>query len=207
MKRTIISLCDYSGRWSQPYLDDGYDVIRVDIKTGHDARLWPSDISLEPRFSSQFKDIRQYTGKVQGILAAPVCTVFSGSGAKHKRSDDDMLTGLSLVDACVRLAYATECEWWALENPVGKLIKWLGDPLLRFNPSDYAGHADDPDSEAYTKRTLLFGDFNPNLELASVDPVLGSAMWTNYGGKSERTKMMRSMTPIGFSRAFKEANP
>jgi len=30
--------------------------------------------------------------------------------------------------------------------------------------------------------------------------------WKNLGGKSERTKELRSVTPLGFSYAFYEAN-
>lgn len=33
----------------------------------------------------------------------------------------------------------------------------------------------------------------------------GSWMWANLGGKSERTKELRSITPMGFSRAFATA--
>lgn len=32
--QVILSLCDGQGSWSQPYVDDDYDVIRVDIQTG-----------------------------------------------------------------------------------------------------------------------------------------------------------------------------
>jgi hypothetical protein len=95
---------------------------------------------------------------------------------------------------------------FALENPVGKLPKWCGDPIMRFHPNDYAGFADNPDSEAYTKRTCLYGHFNTDLPTAYREPILGSMLWRNYGGKSERTKEKRSMTPQGFSRAFFEAN-
>lgn len=52
-RRTILSLCDYSGTWSEPYARAGYDVIRVDIKKGRDVRLL------------------KYPGKVYGLLAAP----------------------------------------------------------------------------------------------------------------------------------------
>jgi hypothetical protein len=61
-------------------------------------------------------------------------------------------------------------------------------------------------TDAYTKRTCLWGDF----EIPDTDErtsIFGSMMWSNYGGKSERTKEMRSMTPLGFSRAFFSANP
>ncbi len=38
-QKTILSLFDYSGNWSKPYEDAGYNVIRVDKKRGLDVRL------------------------------------------------------------------------------------------------------------------------------------------------------------------------
>ena len=143
--------------------------------------------------------MRDYIGRVHGMLAAPVCTAFAGSGAKHRRSDDVIREGLALVDCCVRLAWVLKVDFWAAENPAGKLVKWLGEPLLRFQPNHYG----DP----YTKKTLLWGRFNPNLPRTDVEPTEGSKMWKLYGGKSERTKAARSATPPGFSRAFFQANP
>lgn len=82
---------------------------------------------------------------------------------------------------------------------------------MYFNPCDYAKLAPSPEEEAYTKRTALWGQFNiPTPVLlgsdVSLPPVLGSKMHTQYGGKSERTKELRSVTPLGFARAFYETN-
>ena len=206
IKDTVISLCDYSGVWSKPYADAGYTVLQVDLKLGGNALLWPSDSGAQARFSREFTDVADYIGRVYAVLSAPVCTVFSGSGARHPRTDAQIIEGLALVDASYRIAVTTYAKVLAVENPVGKLRKWLGEPLLRFQPNDYAGWADDPDSEAYTKRTCLWGWFNPELPKSYVKPVLGSKMWSDYGGKSERTKELRSTTPQGFSRAFYQAN-
>src|SRR5690242_7119936 len=85
----ILSLYDYSGVWSQPYVDDGYDVIRVDLKHGEDVRLM--ELPKCP---------------VHGILAAPPCTVFANSGARWERSNVAMIEGLSTVDAVCRLVVA-----------------------------------------------------------------------------------------------------
>jgi hypothetical protein len=35
----ILSLCDYTGEWSKPYRDNGYDVVQVDLAHGQDVRL------------------------------------------------------------------------------------------------------------------------------------------------------------------------
>lgn len=182
----ILSLCDFTGAWSEPYRLAGYHVIRVDLKTGQDIRLF------------------EYPGPVRGILAAPPCTAFAGSGAQYwpeKDRDGRTLEGLSIVDSCLRLVAVCRPVWWALENPVGRLRRWLGPPVFTFHPCDYG----DP----YTKRTLLWGNFQPP-EKNPVAPVRACSQgsWLQkLGGKSERTKELRSATPPGFSRAFFLANP
>ncbi len=84
-EKTILSLCDYSGVWSQPYADAGYDVMRWDSENGHDIRL-----------------MKLPDQSVYGILAAPPCTCFAKSGNRWKRSGKDMTEALSVVDACLR---------------------------------------------------------------------------------------------------------
>jgi hypothetical protein len=193
--KLILSLCDYSGRWSQPYRDAGYEVMQVDLKLGGNARL--------------FKKLNR---PVHGILCAPVCTEFSGAGARHwaakeAAGNQGLLEGLALVDACIRIVAVHSPKWWVLENPVGRLKDWLGYHKHTFQPYEYAGWLDDEwEEDAYSKRTCLWGHFNIP-ETKEKPNVQGSKMWAKYGGKSDRTKELRSMTPRGFSRAFKEANP
>ena len=122
----------------------------------------------------------------------------SNAGAKYPRTDDEYREALALIDACIRIAWVFDPAWWVLENPVGKLNKWLGEPVMRFQPNHYG----DP----YTKLTQLWGRFNTDLPQNHVEPENGSMMWARYGGKSERTKELRSMTPPGFAQAFFEAN-
>ena len=176
--RLILDLCGGTGSWSKPYAEAGYIVDVVDLP--RDVRL----LTLPP-------------DPIHGILAAPPCTVFASSGARWPRSDDDMREGLSIVDACLRLIKASRPRWWALENPVGKLARYLGPPRFYFDPCDYG----DP----WTKRTCLWGEFKEPDQV----PVEATEFWgwRKLGGKSERTKRLRSMTPPGFARAFFEANP
>ena len=89
---------------------------------------------------------------------------------------------------------------WCLENPVGRLKRWLGEPAMYFDPCDYG----DP----YTKKTCLWGNFNHPVKYR-VEPikVCSQGSWIQtLGGKSERTKELRSTTPEGFAQAFYEAN-
>lgn len=191
-QRIILSLCDFTGAWSQPYVDAGYNVIRVDLKHGQDVRLFA------------------HPGEAWGILAAPPCTAFAGSGAQYWGAKDDdgrTLEALSIVDACMRIIAVSKPRWWALENPVGRLKEWLGPSAYSFNPCDFG--------DAYTKKTLLWGNFTPPMPLfvgedRQVEPIRTSSQgsWLmNLGGSSERTKELRSVTPSGFARAFFEVNP
>lgn len=186
-KRTILSLCDFTGIWSQPYADAGYNVVRVDIKHGDDVRL--------------FK-LPSYP--VHGILAAPPCTHFAVSGARwwEEKGEAALLEGLALVDACTRIILMTRPVWWALENPVGRLNGYLGKPSFYFQPCDYG----DP----YTKKTALWGNFTPPLGLFL--PVSDMAVEATEGSKmhllppSPERQALRSETPVGFAQAFFFAN-
>ena len=194
--KIILDLCGGTGSWSKPYKDAGYDV-RVITWPEDDCVLWPSKPYEGGRLPSQFKSIEEYP-EVYGVLAAPVCTCFSGSGACWPRTDSDMREALGLVSACIRIIWTLKPKFWAMENPVGKLRKWIGPPVFSFHPCDYG----DP----YKKKTLLWGEFNSNLVKNTVEPIIPSPLHQNYGGKSARTKEARSITPQGFAQAFFQAN-
>jgi len=121
-----------------------------------------------------------------------------------------------MIYSCLDVVRQLEPSFWALENPVGriaKLVSELGEPWLTFDPCVYAGFADNPRKEAYNKKTLLYGRFNNNLPSNLVPPIFyesngkfGSWQWRYLGGKSEKTKTLRSNTPQGFARAFMTVN-
>ncbi len=178
--KVILDLCGGTGGWSAPYLAAGYEVIKIDILDTGDVRLL---------------EIPDY--KVYGILAAPPCTHFSGSGARwwKGKGNEALLEGLSVVDACLRVVMVTKPVFWALENPVGRLSRYLGKPVLNFNPCQYG----DP----YTKRTNLWGHFNlPKLN--RVEPTEGSIIHNMPDSKDR--DLRRSITPPGFAKQFFEAN-
>ncbi len=173
----ILDLCGGSGNWSLPYREAGYDVRLVDL---------PQDVRL----------LEATPGQVHGILAAPPCTLFSKAGAWVARTPDELKLALSIVDACLRAVVVHRPAWWALENPVGILRRYLGKPVAMFDPCDYG----DP----WTKKTCLWGQFT----MPQKQPVkpLGSLM-DRPGCKSSRSKRERAKTPLGFARAFFQANP
>ena len=177
----VLSLCDYTGEWSRPYREAGYDVRQVDLRRGEDVRLFEA-----------------LPYPVRGVLAAPPCTEFASSGARwwEEKGEQVLLETLSIVDACLRIVLVHRPQWWVLENPIGRLKRWLGEPVMAFDPADYG----DP----YTKRTLLWGRFNCPV-MRPVEAVEGSKMW-KLPPSNDRAEL-RSVTPAGFARAFFEANP
>lgn len=223
----VLSLCDYSGRWAQPYADAGHNVYLVDPK--HSA---PANACFKDSIWTIDRNVRKVSDTVRGfinlykqgwfgdthfdvILMAPPCTAFASSGARwfaDKDKDGRTEEGVQIVRDCLEAVELCKPKIWALENPVGRIarvVPELGKWKLIFNPCDYAGFADEPHKEAYTKRTCIWGNFNPDLPTSSVEPIYyykggkrGSWRWANLGGKSARTKELRSNTPEGFARAF-----
>ena len=179
--RTIYDLCAGSGAWSQPYLDAGYNVVRIEIMDGQDVR------TLET------------VSGVHGVLAAPPCKRFSKAGACHwpKVTPRELAEALAVVDACIRFIVAVRPQFWALENPPGRLRRWIGKPAFIFQPFEFG----DP----WAKQTCLWGDFVAPWHRRLVEPQFS---WVKkYEVDTKDRAANRSKTPPGFARAFFEANP
>lgn len=185
--RVILDLCGGSGAWSQPYRDAGYRVELVSLPE-HDVRLLPAR-----------------TTPVWGVLAAPPCEVFSlaanGHGSDFQR---DFARGLAVVDACLRVIWQVRARWWALENPIGLLQRFLGTPRYAFEPCDHGN--------PWTKRTGIWGEFTIPRPGPFVRPLGGGPFCSLCDPEGERHQMCsdpahRAVTPSGFARAFAEANP
>ena len=208
--KTLLSLFDYSGNWAEPYALAGWNVIMWDIKHTTDMYSTFSDIN-DACAEFFYDEIFDNYGTVDGILAALPCTDFAGSGARWwKEKDDDGRTKTSIDLAYQTLRIIDLCmpDFWVIENPVGrlsKLVPEVGKPQY-FQPYHYG----DP----YTKKTGLWGDFNFPKPTNIVEPIMytnskgqrGSYQWAKLGGKSARTKELRSITPMGFAQAFYQAN-
>jgi len=238
MKR-LLSLFDYSGTWSAPFYNGGWDVIQWDIKLADYMDVNNIDCAETALELFEFID---------GLLIAVPCTEFTVSCSQYwnmKDQDGRTAAALQLVkqsQKLVDLFRPTDPDYdgtffWSLENPVGRLPKLapeLGQPQY-FNPCDFAGYLNpnkqvlnkldiirmknghgvtDQENDlvvkwnAYTKRTGLWGEFNMPLK-KRIEPVKTAPQGSftqRLGGKSEKTKELRSITPLGFAQAFYEAN-
>jgi hypothetical protein len=176
-KRIILDLCGGTGAWSRPYKEAGYDVRLFDLPD--DVRLLFFDLLL----------------RVHGILCAPPCTVFSYARQRYGLpTQEELLSALSIVDACLRAVLIYKPKWWALENPRNKLRRYLGPPQMLFKQLWFGG--------GQIKPTCLFGDFTP----PKYNPGVRTKPST-YKMKKQNADPKDAITPPGFARAFFEANP
>lgn len=198
----ILDLCGGTGSWSLPYKEAGYDV-RVVTLPEYDVRTFnPPE-------------------NVYGILAAPPCTEFSVLNCRAEPRQRDEVSGMEIVNACLRIIKQCNPIFWALENPRGYLRKYLGIPPLTFQPWYYG----DP----WTKATDIWGNFRPPQRIyQNWDDVPKLPLYTRPGRgkpnfaflhksaweeipqlhfhKPETDAEFRAMTPPGFAKAFYEAN-
>jgi len=189
----ILDLCGGSGSWSRPYVETGYRVVLVDPNPSPDVFGY----DVVPLSVRDF-DPRTVGETIHGVLAAPPCTEFSGSGArwwKHK-SPALLEEAIAVVESCLSIINEVSPRWWCLENPVGRLPDFIGPWVETFQPWEFG----DP----YTKRTCLWGSYK-SLVKSPVEPTEGGKIW-RMPPSPDRARL-RSLTPPGFAKAFFEANP
>ena len=212
--RTLLSLFDYTGNWSLPYQVNGWNVIRIDRKIKNEDNFQTFNVDIMDIDTEwMYENIFDNYGTIDGIIAAPPCTDFAVSGAKHWKTKDktqNTLFGkfnrldhfIELTNQTLRIIDLCQPLFYAIENPVGriqKLIPEIGKPWY-FQPYWYG--------DEYSKKTGLWGKFNKPKPTNIVEPVKYSygSKTQRLGGKSEKTKTLRSITPLGFAHAFYSVN-
>lgn len=174
----ILDLCAGTGAWSEPYVEKGYDVVRITLPY-FDVRTW-----------------EDYLGEnYKGIMIAPPCRCFTRTNNGMPLSETEKIDAMSVVDACLRIVLMTQPEWWVLENPPGRLKRYLGSPRYTFQPWWFGGNTQ--------KTTCLWGNFNcPNRIVYNRPGKI------EIGGiQGRQGDYRRAVTPNEFAKAFCEANP
>ena len=170
-------------------------------------------------------------GRVAMVLGWPPCTDLAGSGAcrwKSKREKNPAFQAEAVAMArVVEEVGGYYNAPWALENPVGALSTLWRKPDHIFHPYEFGGWIAEAEAEhpiwpeyipaqdAYMKKTCFWvggGFVMP--EKRPVEPEIlrdqngnkCSRPWLKLGGKSLRTKNIRSATPRGIARAIAVTN-
>ena len=235
-KGIVISLYDFTGEALRPWADAGYECYAFDIQHDwyESTKVYSQkhiDGSIEYRHAdlhdfNTHKDLfMEFSGhKVVFGMAFPVCTDMAVSGAAHfkakaERDPDFQTKAVNYAVDCAMLFEDLGVPYF-IENPVSVLATKWRKPDHRFHPYEYGGYIPDDQLEhprwpeyiaprdAYPKKTCLWtgnGFVMPNK--VSVTVKQGYAkQHLKLGGKSQRTKDIRSATPRGFAIAIYEAN-
>lgn len=203
MKRpTVISLYDQSAVALRPWAAMGCRCIAIDIAGGN-ARLARNavvDHGIE-RIAADVRLLPFQPGGADVVMAWPPCTDLAsvGAGAWERKGDAALLDALSMVDAAMRFILMHRPAIWWIENPHGRLSRYIGPPSHTFQPCDYGGWLKDG-GDNYTKQTCLWT--SDSFSMPPTRPV------TLRGCLIDMTasKTLRSRTPAGFAFAAAVTN-
>lgn len=144
VKKIVLHLCADIGSDSYFYqLSEEYEVIKIGVEIGVENFNPPPN--------------------VYGVIANPVCTDFSTAKGFHKENDLD--SGMFLVNHCLRIIKESNPKFWVIENPAkGRLKDVLGPPVFKYQPWQFGS--------PWTKETALWGNFNiPQLKFTKWEDV------------------------------------
>ena len=233
MKPTILFLFNASDYAVRPWIDDGrFNVVSVDYDaTDHSGAHAPArgghdrlNVDLSDFFAlgNVARGLKQLGYALPSlVISFAPCTDLAVSGAAHfaRKLEADPECQTRAVKMA-KLAAKFACPY-VIENPVSVLAPLWRKPDMYFDPIDFSGYVDGehpefpsiiPARDAYFKRTCLWSGNGFKLPLVrraeGLDDVERSQFHGHLklGGKSARTKYIRSLTPRGLARAIYEAN-
>lgn len=206
--KVILDLCGGTGSWSDPYRKAGYTVHLI---------TWPSYDVRAHRFSNgklifegmgEAPNIEILVDQIHGILAAPPCTQFSRARTTAK-TPRDFIGALSVVEACLDIARKCRAygklSFWAMENPMGLLRQFLGNPSASFRGWEYG--------DRHVKFTDLWGYFSMPKGRVKTQPAFDREKWAaskkpaKYADRRMSRADVRAITPAKFALAFCKKNP
>ena len=229
----VISLYDYTGEALKPWAEAGYTCHAFDIQ--HDEASLVDRFEGGGSISFHKADLHDpknlnaifYAFADRSVafgMAFPVCTDLAVSGAawfKKKAEANPSFQDEAVSHAvwCAELFRNLKIPFF-IENPVSVLATKWRKPDHTFHPYEYGGYiakndARHPrwpdyiaDRDAYPKKTCLWtGNGFVMPPKVPVEPESGhSRQHLKLGGKSAKTKNIRSATPRGFAIAVMAAN-
>ena len=167
--------------------------------------------------------------RVVFVAGFPVCTQLAVSGTarwaeKAAKDKHFQAKAMELVHECRVIGQLSGAPWF-FENPVSSISSIYRKPDYTFQPYEYGGYLPDNDNhplypeyfpplDAYGKKTCLWtgnGFVMPDkrpvtMAADQLDGQGQSKAHNKLGGKSDKTKNIRSATPRGFAQAVFEAN-
>jgi hypothetical protein len=234
-KGIVLSLYDFTGEACRPWAEAGYECYAYDIQHDPDF-MGPRNSGTISYIHADLHDqetlnaIRDEFSDQPVIfgMAFPVCTDMAVSGAawfkKKAAADPEFQTkAVNYAVGCSVFFNDLDVPFF-IENPVSVLATKWRKPDYSFHPYEYGGYIpySEPDHprwpeyiapfDAYKKKTCLWtggGFVMPTKVAVDCEGYHGNGYSTammKLGGKSQRTKDIRSATPRGFATAVYQSN-
>jgi len=145
-KKTVLDLCSGLGGFSQPFIDVGWDVVRIDNN--------PKFKDVPNTFIGDIRDLDFVYSLVRGkqlllIVASPPCERFSIANRMFPKKG--IREALDIIGSIYEIIAELRPRYWIVENPRGRLRWFLGKPNSTIHLSDYGGK--------YMKPTDLWHNF------------------------------------------------
>jgi len=214
--KTLVSLFDLTGYAVEEFTKMGWETIIIDTQhTRKDHPRATRAICMEINTQTEgfIKLLRPDL-----MFSFPPCTDMAVSGAAHfarKRDADPLFQEKAayLARAAERIGEDLGIPWMA-ENPISVLSTLWRKPDTQFHPHEFGGYLPEDDvhpeypeyilpRDAYPKMTCWWrggGFIMPDKDPVPVAPGY-SLQHKKLGGKSIKTKNIRSATPRGVFRA------
>jgi hypothetical protein len=214
----MVSLFDYSGVMCEPWAEAGYTCLALDIQhpliISHASVMEDMAQGIRKIHWNALSDFSYMIlpEEISFIAAFPPCDDLAVSGARWFKDKGlkSLIDALRLVESARHICEDRYDAPFFIENPVSTLSTYWRKPDYRFDPCDYAGYLDEPSTDAYTKKTCLWtgnGFVMPDPKKVEPVQVCAQGSWVQkLGGKSKKTKNLRSKTPEGFAKAVFLAN-
>ncbi len=223
----VWSLFDGSGLMAQPWAEAGHTCYCFNYDGadhGDYARLGARVEHENIHYINAWID-NKFDFKVSPdiIFAFPPCTDLAVSGAAHfetkrRKNPTFQVEAVITCKVAARLAKKYNVPYM-IENPVSVLSSLWRKPDYVFNPYEYGGYLPEDDThpmfpgyikprDAYPKKTCIWVGNGFVMPVKSCVAVVDgySDQHNKLGGKSVRTKTIRSLTPRGLAKAVYEAN-
>lgn len=222
-KEIAIFLYSKSAIIAKPWADEGVECHLFDLasQTRQEGNLYFWGGDLRKRLKQIGELIRDNNCLFVGSFTP--CTDLAISGAKHfeKKYLNDAYfwaRAMELVFIGRDIAELFNVPYF-IENPMSMISSLWRQPDFKFHPWIFGGYLPEehqhslfpeiyPGRDAYNKETWIWcGNGFVIPHKLPVTPVENDYPgFSKLGGKSERTKEIRSVTPEGFSRALFAAN-
>ena len=218
----VASMFDESGNMVRPWARKGHTCYCFDKLNGYEIEAFagggvihyiPVDLNTRSGIDTVVR-----TG-ADIVFGFPPCTDMAVSGTRSfaaKKAKDPQVFHKAMMLALTVETVADMLDApWFIENPVSILSTMYRKPNFTFNPWEYGGYLPEDDihprwpeyiapRDAYPKKTCIWsgnGFTMPPKKPVEIEPGY-SKQFMKLGGKSEKTKQIRSETPRGFAEAM-----